>query len=72
MQEKKRPNRKNSSEDTLLDSVFYSGSATDCTGLIPSIIHSPEELENYQELYSFLPSPTVNQNENQKSKPHTN
>ena len=30
-------------------------SAQDCTGLIPSGIIYEEELENYQELYPYLP-----------------
>lgn len=30
-------------------------SAQDCTGLIPSGIVYEEELENYEELYPFLP-----------------
>lgn len=33
------------------------GSATDCTGLIPSAVESQEEFENYAELYNFLPPP---------------
>ena len=34
-----------------------SGSATDCTGLIPSAALDDAELESYQEVYSFLPPP---------------
>lgn len=30
-------------------------SATDCTGLIPAAPAEDEELENYEELYPFLP-----------------
>ena len=30
-------------------------SAQDCTGLIPNGITNEEELENYEELYPFLP-----------------
>ena len=30
-------------------------STQDCTGLIPAGITSEEELENYQDLYPFLP-----------------
>ena len=32
-----------------------SSSAQDCTGLIPAGITYEEELENYEELYPFLP-----------------
>lgn len=34
-----------------------SGSATDCTGLIPSAALDDDELESYREVYSFLPPP---------------
>lgn len=34
-----------------------SGSSTDCTGLIPSAPLSDEELDSYQDVYSFLPPP---------------
>lgn len=30
-------------------------SAQDCTGLIPAGINYEEEIENYEELYPFLP-----------------
>ena len=30
-------------------------SATDCTGLIPAAPADEDELENYEELYAFLP-----------------
>lgn len=30
-------------------------SATDCTGLIPATPAEDEELENYEDLYPFLP-----------------
>lgn len=30
-------------------------SAQDCTGLIPAGIQNEEEVENYEELYPFLP-----------------
>ncbi|MBO5656797.1 MAG: hypothetical protein J6R94_01270 [Agathobacter sp.] len=32
-----------------------SSSATDCTGLIPSVTHNQEEVDNYLELYPYLP-----------------
>ena len=37
------------------DDYMRVGSDTDCTGLIPSAPNSDEELENYNELYGFLP-----------------
>ena len=35
-------------------------SAQDCTGLIPSGIVYEEELENYEDLYPFLPNMVKN------------
>ena len=32
-----------------------SASAQDCTGLIPAQVEYEEELENYEDLYPFLP-----------------
>ena len=37
------------------DDYSKSGSSMDCTGLIPSAVHSDEEFYNYNELYPFLP-----------------
>ena len=34
-------------------------SAQDCTGLIPAGIQYEEELENYEDLYPFLPTPNL-------------
>lgn len=39
----------------LADDYMKSSSGTDCTGLIPSAA-TKEELENYNELYDFLPT----------------
>ena len=50
------------------DDSFFSASATDCTGLIPSGGNTDDELENYAELYpgvgpldqAFIPlNPTI-------------
>lgn len=41
--------------DTFADSYIDACSATDCTGLIPSLPQSESELESYEKLYSFLP-----------------
>ena len=54
-QEKRRHPTQKTSDEQLLDSVFRSGSATDCTGLIPNTIQSHQELENYDDMYTFLP-----------------
>lgn len=35
---------------------FKASGGTDCTGLIPKAVRSDEELENYNELYNFLPN----------------
>ncbi|WP_204248600.1 hypothetical protein [Lachnoclostridium sp. An14] len=37
-----------------------SGSAMDCTGLIPALPSSEAELEFYDELYSYLPRASAN------------
>lgn len=37
------------------EDFMNSGSATDCTGLIPSDPQNREEYDNYAELYDFLP-----------------
>lgn len=39
----------------LQDPLMNSGSAGDCTGLIPSMPEDGEELDSYAELYRFLP-----------------
>ena len=38
-----------------LELIFCSGSATDCTGLIPTLPQNEAEVEHYNELYNFLP-----------------
>lgn len=35
---------------------FKVSGGMDCTGLIPKAVQSDEELENYNELYNFLPN----------------
>ena len=37
------------------DSLQNAASSTDCTGLIPALPGSEEELEAYNELYQYLP-----------------
>ena len=42
-----------------------SSSAQDCTGLIPAAPANDEEIENYEELYPFLPKvPVQNDSKN--------
>lgn len=38
------------------DSLSNAASATDFTGLIPSLPESEEELESYEDLYHFRPA----------------
>ena len=45
-------------QDFDQDDYMQAGSAMDCTGLIPASVNSDEELDNYNELYSFLPPET--------------
>lgn len=35
---------------------FKASSGTDCTGLIPTAVTNDSDLENYNELYDFLPN----------------
>lgn len=41
--------------EEISDESIKASSGTDCTGLIPTA-STNEELENYNELYDFLPS----------------
>ena len=40
---------------TMDDDYLFSASANDCTGLIPSVTHDEYEVENYVDLYPYLP-----------------
>ena len=40
---------------TMDDDYLFSSSATECTGLIPSVTHDEYEVENYMNLYPYLP-----------------
>ena len=42
------------------DDYLKASSAQDCTGLIPAGITYEEEIENYEELYPFLPHAAKN------------
>ena len=57
---KKKTNRQ------LIDDYDYlsnAASAMDCTGLIPSLPGSQDELDSYEELYHYLPHPAVSKND---------
>ena len=40
---------------TINDDYLFAASNQDCTGLIPSGIHGSDEIENYEEIYPYLP-----------------
>jgi hypothetical protein len=40
---------------TMDDDYLFASSATDCTGLIPSVTHDEYEAENYEEIYHYQP-----------------
>ncbi|MCH5205462.1 MAG: hypothetical protein J1F09_00830 [Oscillospiraceae bacterium] len=42
--------------EDISEEYMRSSSGTDCTGLIPAAAKTDEELENYNELYDFLPT----------------
>lgn len=46
----------NSGWSELADEYMKTSSGTDCTGLIPAAAKNESELENYNELYDFLPN----------------
>ena len=57
---KKKTNRQ------LIDDYDYlsnAASAMDCTGLIPSLPVSQDELDSYEELYHYLPRPARSKSE---------
>ena len=40
---------------TMDDDYLFSASCQDCTGLIPSVAKDEYEVENYEDLYPYLP-----------------
>ena len=65
MNEKKKKNSSKKTSPTMGEDYLFSASCTDCTGLIPSVTDDKEELENYEELYPYLPPvppPSVSNN----------
>lgn len=57
MKKNKQPLHNYSKDD--YDYLKSSASFQDCTGLIPSAPLSNDELQNYQELYPFLPKASI-------------
>ena len=49
------PDDKDPWED-ISDTYLKAAGGTDCTGLIPAAPNTDEEMENYNELYNFLPT----------------
>ena len=56
--------KNNKIEEPDMDLEFSTCSSYDCTGLIPTETNFDDAVENYQELYPFLP-PTVEPKEEQ-------
>ncbi|RHP32820.1 hypothetical protein [Lachnotalea sp. AF33-28] len=56
-------------KEKKIDELDYdfcnASSATDCTGLIPSLPQSDDEIRSYEELYDFLPRAADGSTENQ-------
>lgn len=52
----------------LSKSYIDACSSTDCTGLIPSLPQSEAEIESYDNMYHFLP--TANVSEEEEKPPH--
>lgn len=57
---KKSNNNISITSETADYDELNTSSATDCTGLIPAAPDGDEELENYEELYPFLPKASSN------------
>ena len=49
----KQPNK---TEASMKYNYLNASSAQDCTGLIPVAVQDDDELENYKDLYPFLPN----------------
>ena len=57
---------KKKSAKQLIDDYDYlsnAASAMDCTGLIPSLPQSEEELESYNDVVQYMPPAAVNKKE---------
>ena len=56
--------------EQIIDSYDYlstAASTTECTGLIPSLALSEEELESYEAIFHFEPPKLYNQNHEEKA-----
>ena len=65
MNDKNEKNSSKKTSPTMGEDYLFSASCTDCTGLIPSVTDDEEKLENYEELYPYLPPvppPSVSNN----------
>lgn len=60
------PKKKNTVTSANDQDYLKTSSAQDCTGLIPGGIQSEEELENYEELYPFLPKACADSTQNEE------
>ena len=62
-----------SNNPTMDDDYLFSASCQDCTGLIPSVAHDEYEVENYQNLYPYLPPvyPTPDKTTHEVESPST-
>lgn len=47
--------KKLANNPTMNDDYLFTASCQDCTGLIPSVTHDEDEVENYEALYPYLP-----------------
>ncbi len=50
----------NTKNPTMGDDYLFAASASDCTGLIPSVAHNEAEAENYDEIAHYLPPVPAN------------
>lgn len=44
-----------SDDPTMNDDYLFSASCNDMTGLTPTVAHSEDEAQNYEELFPYLP-----------------
>lgn len=61
-------NAKNTSTVPMEYDYLKASSAQDCTGLIPSGVQNDAEVENYEELYPFLPKALLSDDSESASK----
>ena len=71
MTRRKKYSAKQTAEN-LMDVIFHPGSATDCTGVIPSAPKTDIEYQNYDDLYTFLPKPIAPKEKQNQKHPSAN